>query len=186
MAVSPAGVEHGRSSANTGSSRTAAFVSKAEVRSWPLVGWLAAKTGTVFLRRGSRGHAKIVNAEIDAILNAGKNVAIFPEGTTTDGTHLLHFHGALLQPAVETGRPVQPVAISYHAADGRRSLAAAYVGETTLLQSLQAILAAPALEARVAALPALPVAGSTRRELAPAARAAIAAGLGIELPETGH
>jgi 1-acyl-sn-glycerol-3-phosphate acyltransferase len=154
-----------------------AFVSKAEVRQWPLLGWIAEKVDTVFLRRGSRGHARIVNAEIDALLNAGKNVAIFPEGTTTDGTHLLGFHAALLQPAVETGHPIQPLAISYHSADGSRSLAPAYVGEITLLQSFAAILACRSLIVRVCATTALSPENRSRRELANAAHQAIAAQL---------
>ncbi|EKE18238.1 MAG: hypothetical protein ACD_10C00073G0002, partial [uncultured bacterium] len=78
----------------------AAFVAKAEIRHWPLIGWLAAKNDTVFLRRGSRGHARIINQEIADILGQEKYVAVFPEGTTTDGTHLLHFHAALIQPAL--------------------------------------------------------------------------------------
>ena len=52
----------------------AAFISKAEVRDWPLVGWLAARNETVFLRRGSRGHARIVNAEIATLLGRGRQV----------------------------------------------------------------------------------------------------------------
>ncbi len=161
--------------------RPMAFVSKAEVRTWPLIGWLAANTDTVFLRRGSRGHAKIVNAEIDALLNAEKDVAIFPEGTTTDGTHLLNFHGALLQPAVETGRPVQPVALSYHDADGCRSLAPAYAGETTMGESLAAILACRTLTVRLRATSPLDARVKQRRELALAARGAIAFNLGLPL-----
>ena len=90
----------------------AAFVSKEEVRHWPLIGWLAAKNDTVFLRRGSRGHARIINQEIAALLNKGRYVAVFPEGTTSDGTHLLYFHAALIQPALAAGRPVLPIAIS--------------------------------------------------------------------------
>lgn len=68
--------------------RPMAFVSKAEVRTWPVIGWLAEKGDTVFLRRGSRGHARVVNAEIDTRLRQGRDVAVFPEGTTTEGTHL--------------------------------------------------------------------------------------------------
>jgi 1-acyl-sn-glycerol-3-phosphate acyltransferase len=154
-----------------------AFVSKAEVRQWPLVGWIAEKADTVFLRRGSRGHARIVNAEIDALLNAGKIVAIFPEGTTTDGTHLLGFHAALLQPAVETGHPIQPLVLSYHHADGSRSLAPVYVGETTLLESFMAILACRSMSVRIYATAALSPENRSRRELANAAHAAIAARL---------
>jgi 1-acyl-sn-glycerol-3-phosphate acyltransferase len=161
--------------------RPVAFVSKSEVRDWPLIGWLAAKTDTVFLRRGSRGHAKIVNAEIGALLNTGKDVALFPEGTTTDGTHLLGFHGALLQPAVETGRPIQPIALSYETPDGQRTLAPAYIGETSLLECLNTILACREIVARLRPTPALSAAGKSRRELAKAAHAAIALKLGLPL-----
>ena len=165
-----------------------AFVSKAEVRQWPLVGWLAAKGDTVFLRRGSRGHARVVNGEIDARLTQGQDVAVFPEGTTTDGTHLLHFHAALLQPAIESGRPIQPVALSYHATGGARSLAPAYAGETRFLDCLRAVLACRRLSVRVVALPALAAHSATRRELATAARTAIAVSLGFPpehtVPET--
>lgn len=156
-----------------------AFVSKAEVRDWPLIGWIAARVDTVFLRRGSRGHARIVNAEIDALLNDGKSVAIFPEGTTTDGSHLLGFHAALLQPAVETGHAIQPVALAYRHSDGRPCAAPAYVGDTTLLQSFAAILSCRAITAHVIAAPVIRPQDITRRELAYAARAAIAARLGI-------
>lgn len=168
--------------------RPMVFVAKAEVRQWPLIGWLAEKSGTIFLRRGSRGHAKIVNSQIDGLLDAGKDVAIFPEGTTTDGTHLLNFHGALLQPAVETGRQVLPVAIAYYGADGCRSLVPAYAGETTLGESLKAILACRSLTVRLCSTPALDPQTNTRRELAHAARRAIALSLGLPLannqPET--
>lgn len=163
--------------------RPVAFVSKSEVRDWPLVGWLAVKTETVFLRRGSRGHAKVVNAEIDALLNAGKDVAVFPEGTTTDGTHLLGFHAALLQPAVETGRPIQPVALCYETSDGRRTLAAAYAGETTIAECFSAILATRHMVVRLRPTAALATKNLSenhgRRELAQAAHDAIAFNLGL-------
>lgn len=165
--------------------RPMAFVSKAEVRSWPVFGLISRHTDTVFLRRGSRGHAKIVNAEIDALLNAEKDVAIFPEGTTTDGTHILNFHAALLQPAVETGRAIQPVALSYHDAEGRNSIATAYAGDTTMSQSLAAILACRSLTVRLRATPALQPLERSRRELAHTARQAIAISLGLP-PESNR
>lgn len=161
--------------------RPVAFIAKAEVRAWPLIGWLSARTDTVFLRRGSRGHARIVNGEIEALLAADKDVALFPEGTTTDGTHLLTFHAALLQPAVAAGRPVQPVALSYHRPEGARSLAPAYAGDTSLWQCLQAILREPRLVVRLRPTPALDAALGERRDLARAARAAIAFSLALPL-----
>ena len=158
-----------------------AFVSKAEVRDWPLIGWLAAKTDTIFLRRGSRGHAKIINEEIACLLASSQCAGVFPEGTTSDGSALLHFHAALLQPAIEAGRPIVPLAISYYTLDGVRSVAPAYVGETSLLESLWAIVAEPALVVRIVIMPSIAseVAGvkAHRRAIAEAARTSIALSL---------
>lgn len=161
--------------------RPVAFISKAEVRQWPLIGLMSAKADTIFLQRGSRGHAKIVNEQIDAMLKSDKDVAVFPEGTTTDGTHLLGFHAALLQPAISAGRPLQPVAISYHEADGSRSLAPAYIGDTTLLQCITTIISRRSLSVCVRPTAALETSGGNRRELADTARAAIAYRLALPL-----
>ena len=159
--------------------RPSAFIAKAEIRQWPFIGWLGARNDTVFLRRGSRGHAKVVNGQIDALLGDGVDVAIFPEGTTTDGTHLLSFHAALLQPAIETGRAVLPLALSYHDAQGKLSQAPSFAGETTLVQSFAAIFACRSLTARVQPAPAIDTTELTRRELSQAAHQAIATRLGL-------
>ena len=154
--------------------RPSAFVAKSEIRRWPFIGWLSARHDTVFLRRGSRGHARLVNEEIDALLNQGQDVAIFPEGMTTDGTQLLGFHAALLQPAIETQRPVLPVALSYHDAAGRISLAPSFAGSTTLRQCFCALLRCRSLTVRIVQAPAIDTVGKTRREVTGAAHAAIA------------
>jgi len=151
--------------------RPAAFVSKAEVRHWPLIGWLAAHTDTIFLRRGSRGHARIINEEIATVLHRGDFVALFPEGTTTDGGTLLHFHGALLQPAIAAQCPIVPLALSYHDRRGRRSTAPAYVGDDSLWDCLRAILAAGWLEARLEVTSPLETGNAAhRREIAETAQ----------------
>lgn len=156
-----------------------AFISKHEVRAWPVIGWLAAKSETVFLRRGSRGHAKIVNAEIASLLGAGRNVAVFPEGTTTDGSHVLHFHAALLQPAIEAGQPLQTLALSYHLEDGSPSRAPAYDGDLSLGECLDNILAHRRLVARITVdMPLATTPDSSRRELAHQTREMIAARIG--------
>lgn len=154
----------------------AAFVSKAEVRQWPLVGWLASRNETVFLRRGSRGHAKIVNGEIAGLLGSQRHVAIFPEGTTTDGSHVQGFHAALLQPAIEAGAAIQPLAIAYRLPDGSFTRAAAYDGDVSLLECIQAIVAEPLIVARIRVAPPISTAEMPdRRALAHAAREAIVA-----------
>ena len=165
-----------------------AFVSKAEVRDWPVIGWLAAKNDTIFLRRGSRGHAKIVNQEIAALLARGRHVAVFPEGTTTDGRSLLHFHAALLQPALSAGYPVLPVALSYWELDGQRSLAPRYDGDISLGQCTRAILGRKRLIARLVTTPLRGLNGEDRKQVAAEAREAIALAAGLPLasnpPET--
>ncbi len=158
-----------------------AFVSKEEVRHWPIIGWLAARNDTVFLRRGSRGHARIINEQVAAILGQGKYVAVFPEGTTTDGCSLLHFHAALLQPALAAGRPVLPAAISYWELDGQRSLAPRYDGDISLGECTRAILGRKRLIARLVTTPLRGLNGEDRRVVAAEAREAIALAAGLPM-----
>ena len=155
------------------------FVSKEEVRHWPVIGWLAARNETVFLRRGSRGHAKIINEQVAAILAQGKFVAVFPEGTTTDGQRVLHFHAALIQPALAAGRPVLPMAISYWEFDGQRSLAPRYDGDVSLGECAAAILRRKRIIARLVTTPALGLNGEDRRQVAAQGREAIALAAGL-------
>ena len=161
-----------------GTACPAAFISKAEVRDWPLVGWLAARNETVFLRRGSRGHARIVNAEIATLLGRGRQVALFPEGTTTDGSHVHAFHAALLQPAIEAGAPIQPLALAYRLPDGRFTRAPAYDGDVSLGECLRAIVAEREIVARIHVAPALSTTEQPdRKQLSQRARDTIVAAL---------
>jgi 1-acyl-sn-glycerol-3-phosphate acyltransferase len=78
----------------------ARFVAKSEIARWPLVGWLSARAGTVFIQRARRRDTARINDRVTNALRAGAVMAVFPEGTTTDGSRVLHFHSSLLQPAV--------------------------------------------------------------------------------------
>lgn len=151
------------------------FVAKSEIRSWPLVGWLCEKTGTIFIERGRKRDAHRVLHDITDVMLQGDLVGVFPEGTTTDGTSVLPFHANLMQAPISGGLPVQPVGLNYlDAATGLPTLAAAYIGDTTLLQSLEAVLRAPRIKARLVIGPALVPASGDRRELAGAAREVVA------------
>ena len=160
-----------------------AFVAKSEVRRWPLFGWLAAKNDTIFMQRGNRCAAHTTNDIIADRLARGRHVAIFPEGTTTDGRSIRHFHAALLQAAVQSGQPVVPLALSYWHDHDERSLAPRYDGSISFLQCLLSIAAQKRTTARLTALPALGFDGEDRRHLALAARHAIAAEAGLMLAE---
>ncbi len=142
------------------------FVSKAEVRHWPLIGWLATQVGTLFIERSSRKDAmRVVHHMADA-LRAGGIVAVFPEGTTSDGSGVLPFHANLLQSAISCHAPVQPVALRFLEADGRLCLSAAYIGDDTLLASVWRMLRAAPVTASLEFMPAMSTQGWERRALA--------------------
>jgi 1-acyl-sn-glycerol-3-phosphate acyltransferase len=162
-----------------------AFVSKDDVQGWPLVGWLAARNDTIFLRRGHRREARRISEEVGAALAAGMTVAVFPEGTTTEGRGVRTFHGALLQPAIDAGRPIQPLALSYRLPGGDYCAAPAYAGETSFGESLRAILTQPEIQARLEVCAALPTIDADRRNLAARAHALIAARIGGAGAEPG-
>lgn len=96
------------------SQRLAGFVAKAEIAKWPVVGYMAKAGGSVFHQRGRHDSLARVNAAIRERLEAGRSVALFPEGRTGPGRPVLPFHGRLLQAAVDTRTPLQPVAIGYY------------------------------------------------------------------------
>lgn len=93
----------------------AAFVSKDDVARWPLFGWLASLNNTVFIARSNRGGVRQQADALAAALLSGQPVALFPEGTTTDGAALLPFNASLLGAVAPPppGVRVQPVAIDY-------------------------------------------------------------------------
>ena len=154
----------------------AAFVSKSEVRSWPALGWLAAQNDTIFLQRSRPGNARAASVKIADRLDAGATVALFPEGTTTDGSHVLPFHSALLQPALDAQRPVQSLALRYLDATGQPTTAPAYWGDMSLAECLRNILSARSLIAEIIVQPPLATdAIPGRRTLAATLHAQIAA-----------
>jgi 1-acyl-sn-glycerol-3-phosphate acyltransferase len=148
----------------------AIFVCKSEVAAWPAMGWLAKRVETIFIRRGSVRDVWRVNMELRARFAALESVGAFPEGTTSLGDDVGVFRPALFQPAVERALAVQPVAIAYS------HKAAAFVGETSFVQSLLAICIARGLEVHVALLAPL-ASGLTRKQAAVQARDAIRARL---------
>ena len=157
----------------------ARFVSKADVRHWPVLGWMVACGGTLFIERERKRDALRVVHQVAAALKAGETLAVFPEGTTSDGRGLLPFHANLLQAAIATETPVQPVALRYEDACHTVSLAAAYIGDTTLANSLWAVVMADKLRVCVRILPAEATRHLDRRALAARLEAEIARALGL-------
>ena len=161
--------------------RPVRFVSKLEVRSWPIVGWLASNTGTLFIDRTKRHDTARINNEIAAVLSSGGCIAVFPEGTTSNGSLLRPFHASLLQPAVHSQSQVWPTAIRYSFADGTLNTAPAYIDELSFAESLGMILNQTIIYADLEFMPPIPAQGRERRELARDAELAIAKALNFTL-----
>ena len=120
------------------------FVSKSEVGHWPLLGTLATGAGTLYIERDKRRDAMRVVHHMAERLREGDILAVFPEGTTSDGVHMLPFHANLIQAAVSADAPVQPVGLRFtDRTSGQTSLAPCYVGDDTLFGSVWRTLTAP-------------------------------------------
>jgi 1-acyl-sn-glycerol-3-phosphate acyltransferase len=153
------------------------FVSKAEVGQWPLIGRLVTAADTLYLVREKRRDAKRVLGLMSEALRQGDTVAVFPEGTTGSGHNVMHFHGNLLQSAIDAEVPVQPLAIRYRDRQHEISVAAAYIGDATLIQSLWWVATARELTVHVRILPAQGCRHADRRALAELLRAQIGSAL---------
>jgi 1-acyl-sn-glycerol-3-phosphate acyltransferase len=142
------------------------FLSKDEVMDWPVIGWLAKRVGTLFLERGSRAAAQRAKEHLIAELKASRLVGVFPEGTTGFGDHVMPFHAALFQSAIDAGVAVTPTLIRYVDRQNRQTTAAAYVGDTSLWECTRNIVTASELRVDISFLPAVESAGADRRNLA--------------------
>jgi 1-acyl-sn-glycerol-3-phosphate acyltransferase len=113
------------------------FVAKADVKRWPILGTLATGGGTLYVQRESRRDAMRVVHQMAEALQQGDILAIFPEGTTSDGKSVLPFHSNLIQAAIAANAPVQTVAVGFvDARSGRPSNAVSYIGDESLAGSI--------------------------------------------------
>jgi 1-acyl-sn-glycerol-3-phosphate acyltransferase len=154
------------------------FLSKDEVRHWPLIGWMSAQLGTLFIRRGGHETGPLAKQIASEIQN-GRPVVIFPEGTTSDGRSLRHFHPRLFAAAQDPNSWVQPVAVRY-GTNANPDANAPFIGDDTLLAHLWRVAQQPSLQVQVHFLTPIAGSGSDRRALADRCRFAIATALAID------
>ena len=149
------------------------FVAKSEVRGWPVIGWLAQQVGTLFIERARRHDTGRTASSMEEGLRRNECLCLFPEGTTTDGTELKPFKTGLLQAAINTEATVWPVALRYPGTEGKVNTEVAYDGDTTLLESMQAVLKQREIIVELHFAEPIAAAGSERRHLSHQARHAI-------------
>jgi 1-acyl-sn-glycerol-3-phosphate acyltransferase len=130
------------------------FIAKQEIRDWPVLGWLVAAVGTLFIERGNRRAVPRVSELMRERFARGQRIGLFPEGTTSNGLDVLHFHGGLFEAALRSGAAIQPVALCYRH-HGKRSDFAAYVGEQTLAQNVWQVWGGGGVSVDVVFLPEL-------------------------------
>ena len=160
-----------------GSITPLSFLSKAEVRRWPIAGWLAAQAGTLFIQRGS-GDGQQLSLQIAERLELGLPTLIFPEGTTTDGASVRTFHARLLASALERNALIQPLALRYRRQQQRDTLAP-FIGDDDLLSHLWRLLQAPVADVEVHLLPC-------RQTCSTDSRRALAASLQQQVTQRVH
>ena len=131
-----------------------AFIAKQEIRNWPVLGLLVASVGTLFIERGNRRAVPRISELMRERFERGQRIGLFPEGTTSDGLDVLHFHGGLFEAAMRSGAAIQPVALCYRH-HGKRSDFAAYVGDQSLLQNVWKVWGGGGVSVDVVFLPEL-------------------------------
>ena len=151
------------------------FISRIENAKWPVLGYLIRGSGTIFVARESKRDTARVVAQIAQYLEAQRGmVAFFPEGRTSAGTGVAHFHGNMLQAAIDSAVPVQALALDYRLAthEQARSSAVSYA-DINFVQSVLNTLASGPYIARVYCAAPVESRDWQRRELAAQLRSTI-------------
>ncbi|MGZ8226518.1 MAG: lysophospholipid acyltransferase family protein [Methylococcaceae bacterium] len=146
------------------------FVAKSDILDWPVIGYLARQGGTIFIRRGDKKHIVATAEKMVWMLKQNSHVIVFPEGTTTKGDNVLHFHASLFQPVLLTRSVIQPVVIKYQgAANGQ----APFIGDDAFIPHLINLLSLEEIEVSVSFLPAMNNLGENRHTVSHEARRVI-------------
>ncbi len=151
------------------------FLSKAEIRAWPVIGWMAHKAGTLFIHRGNHSSAKSITQAMTQTLVMGKqneeagsrySILFFPEGTTSDGTDLLRLRPRLFVAAINAQVAIQPILIHYPDPHQFTNPVVPFTGQQTLLKNLWQILGQRRIKAEVHFLDTLSSQGKSSKKLA--------------------
>lgn len=105
------------------SSHRQVFLSKAEVRNWPLIGAMTRCAGTLFIRRERKSDVAELQSNFSEVVTQGLPLTVFPEGTSSDGSGVLPFFSSLFEPAAKANWPVTPAWIGYRLDEGEGSVA---------------------------------------------------------------
>jgi lyso-ornithine lipid O-acyltransferase len=125
------------------------FISKHEVKSWPGIGWIASLAGTIYIDRTRRSDTHAIQPDMQSALSDRLRLVLFPEGTSSDGSAVLHFHSSLFQAALDLDAPITAASLDYFIADGEASREACYWGDMVLLPHLLNLFTKRSVQATV-------------------------------------
>ena len=140
-----------------------AFLSKAEIRKWPAIGWLGEKGGTVYIQRGGTNASQIASVKIADKINSGDSVLVFPEATTTNGEDVKRFHPRIFAPALDHALTIQPIAIRYLDEEGKPHPSVVW-GDESFLTNLFQVLGEPVIYVKLTFLPRLQASDYSERK----------------------
>jgi len=141
------------------------FVAKSDVMSWPIIGRLAAMSGTRFIARETVSSLRKVLDETTRLLKQGTRVVIFPEGTSTSGSQVMRFSSAVFQAPITAGAMVQAVTLQYRR-NGELDRLAPFINDDTFVPHLLRLLQAEGIRVSLTFEKPIPAFGHKRQGLA--------------------
>lgn len=145
------------------------FVAKSEIEKWPVVGWLSARVGTLFVKRGNITDIRRLNEQIAQLITDGERVTLFPEGATSDGTEIAHLYPGLFQSVISSSENaiplgVQPIVIIYKI-DEQLSPHIPFTGNRGMMANLWSVLGFDHITADIYFTPVISSENRTRKTL---------------------
>ena len=165
-----------------GATMQTGFLSKDDVAKWPVIGWLASRAGTLFIKRGA-GETSSLSLSIRDYIKQGNLLTLFPEGTTTDGTNVRQFFARLFAVSIDNKLAIAPVGIRYQKSNGQIDLGAPYIGDQSLLDNLFILMRREQTLVTVSFAEHIQPLTQDRKALAQAAYASVMGELGYDLPQ---
>ncbi|KZZ62960.1 MAG: 1-acyl-sn-glycerol-3-phosphate acyltransferase [Oleiphilaceae bacterium] len=156
-----------------------AFVSRHDVEDWPFIGTFTRRMGSVYVDRSNKFQAYRSIPKLEDKLRSGRSVIVFPESTTSDGSHLLPFYGMFVESAVRVGCQVQPIALRYFDKSGNTMREAAYAGDDSFGETLVRILSQKKVYASIEFLEPIDALNVDRKEVLRISRDRIARALSL-------
>jgi 1-acyl-sn-glycerol-3-phosphate acyltransferase len=132
-----------------GAAQPMIFVSKDDVRSWPIIGWMTRCAGTLYINRQRKSDVAEIAPAFAPVINQGMVLTLFPEGTSTGGDRVLPFMSSLFEPAVLNDWPVSPAWIGYALENGSVADEVCYWRDMTFFSHFLNLLSKKSIQAKI-------------------------------------